>query len=324
MIAENFIEKLINNDDVFLPIWGKLNEIWKLPKIKNGYNIEEIYGQKEIQTNELENFLSNTFFEIYEFLVERIDQNTFIKRILREEKYALVIMDGLSIRESNLIFSNLKIKDLKINDYNFTFSALPSDTENFCKKFFNVKEPSQITMRKNLNFQYYHIVKEEDVERIKGDEKKLVVWCAFPDVLMHIKEKGRVVIKSLQEVLTETLDILRKILERINSDEIILTSDHGYILHRPFAVQSLPGEYQKLMRKIFGMKRGIKSSDIQEEALNELREIQEIENLVQIEKEFIVVKNRFVWSVAGRRSLITHGGLSLMENLIPIIEFKRL
>jgi hypothetical protein len=324
MIAKNFIERLIDSDDIFLPIWDKLNEIWKFPKITKGYNIEEIYDQKEIQTNELEKFLSNTFSEIYEFLIERITQDTFIQRILREEKYALVIMDGLSIREANLLFSNLKMKDLKINDYSFEFSALPSDTGNFCKKFFNVEEPSQITMKKNLNFRYYHIVKEEDVERIKGDEKKLVVWCAFPDIFMHIKEKGRAVIKSLEEVLTETLDILRKILERINSDEITLTSDHGYILHRPFAVQSLTGEYQKLMRKIFGMKRGMKSSDIEEEALNKLKEIPEIGNLVQIKKEFLVAKNRFGWSVSGRRSLITHGGLSLMENLIPVIEFRRL
>jgi hypothetical protein len=272
----------------------------------------------------LEKFLSNTFSEIYGFLIERINQETFIKRILREEKYALVIMDGLSIREANLLLSNLKMKDLKINDYGFAFSALPSDTENFCKKFFNVEQPSQITIKKNLDFQYYHVVTEGDVERIKGGKKKLVVWCAFPDIFMHIKEKGRVTVKSLEEVLNETLDILRKILERITSDEITLTSDHGYILHRPFAVQSLAGEYQKLMRKIFGMKRGIKSSYIEEEALNKLKEIPEIRNLVQVEKEFVVTKSRFVWSVSGRRSLTTHGGLSLMENLVPIIEFRRL
>jgi hypothetical protein len=39
MIAKNFIEKLIDSDDIFLPIWDKLNEILKKFTIKKKYKL---------------------------------------------------------------------------------------------------------------------------------------------------------------------------------------------------------------------------------------------------------------------------------------------
>jgi hypothetical protein len=68
------------------------------------------------------------FFEIYDYLQKRIEEEPF------RFTTPLIIMDGMSIREANLLVKDLEEKGYDIVEYGYTLSALPSTTERFREK----------------------------------------------------------------------------------------------------------------------------------------------------------------------------------------------
>jgi len=315
----DFIESLVSEEDPFPLIWDSLNRIWSLPRLAKSKDFDEIWQAKEQEASTFEEMLFKVYFEIYDKLAEK-GKESQLKKILQQDEYAIVIMDGLSIREANLLLHSLKRANFKIKDYSFSFSSIPSDTETFCKDIFGFSHPSQMMGRKSLGFQFAHVVKDEDIRDISGD--RIVFWSIYPDGLLHVKQKGRFEPLTMNDVLHRTEGILLKILQNIGSDHIIITSDHGYLYYKYETWWMVGKEYENLLRKTFGQERAKPITEVDTEILEKFRALSPEAAYTMESEGNLLTRGRFSWS-AGRASPIRHGGVSLMEMMLPVISLRK-
>ena len=323
-LDKEFFVSLIEQKEPLKVIWNELNKIWEFPKLTKKVNIEDEYIKREKKTCEFEHILSKIFFEIYNRLIENINRNIFLKDIIRDSQWTVIIMDGLSIREANFLFKTLKHEKYIIDDYFYSFSTLPSDTQSFAKRFFKVSTPSQMLSKKKLGFRFIQVARKEDIERIPKKYNRLLIWTIFPDTLLHSKEKGRVEVLSLKDPLEKTKEVIHNILERLEIDEVLLTSDHGYLYFPEYGTW-WDTKYEKVLRKILGNDRSKSLDNLsgdKRKVINKLLSDMD-ENCLDVNKNHVFVKGRYFWSAPGRFSPIIHGGLSLMECLVPTIILRR-
>jgi len=307
MLGKDFLVELVETRNPIEVIWNKLNEIWKFGRVKKLNNIEQLYLEKEKKSCKFEEMLSRIFFEIYDELIENSTRNTFLKEISRKNDEAIIIMDGFSIREANLLFTQLKSKKYAIDDYFYSFSALPSTTEIARKVFYQ---------------DFFSVTRKEDVERLPSLPEK-IIWCAMPDILLHSKQKGRIEVLSLDDCLKKTFDTLFSIIDKIEVEEILITSDHGYLYFPEYGTWwDTTSGIEKVLRRIFGSERFREVSKLDEKMLKILEKLSKDGYVTEI-KDYVLVKGRWFWSAKGRFSPIFHGGLSFMECLIPVIKLRR-
>lgn len=304
ILEKDFLLGLIEDKNPLQLIWDKLNEIWKVEK---KLNIQQFYLEGEKETNEFEKTISKIFFEIYDELVENQTKNLFFREIQENRDEAVIIMDGLSIREANIFFSQFKSKKYIVDDYSFTFSFLPSTTQ---------------IARKNFTKNFIQVSRKEDIERLTSTPES-IIWCAMPDTLLHSKQKGRIEVLSLDDCLKKTFDTLFSIIDKIEVEEILITSDHGYLYFPEFGTWwDTTSGIEKVLRKIFGGERFKEVSKLDEKMLKILENLSKDGYVTEIE-DYVLVKGRWFWSAKGRFSPIFHGGLSFMECLIPVIKLRR-
>ena len=299
MITSDVLMELIEKEDVIDVIWHLLNAIWKPEN-----NITEYYRKGEESTNETERTLRDIFFEIYDLLYEKIHESR------PDLKYPLIVMDGLSVREGNLIREILKQKGYAIVDYTYTFSFLPSVTEEFSRAVFNAPNPSAI----KGDFRYERVMYGR-VPFNSLSEEKSVVWVNYPDYLLHHAGK----IMSPEESFERTLDALLEVLKRFETERVTITSDHGYIfVDRVWHVSEVDARF---LRSIFKGERFAFISDIEEGKVEKLKRIPKELSWVLKGDSYYVIKGRYAYPVGGSR-IVTHGGISLMECILPLIEVK--
>jgi len=304
ILEKDFLLRLIEDKNPLQLIWDKLNEIWKVEK---GLNIKQFYLEKEKETNEFERIVSKIFFEIYDELIKSQTKNLFLNRIQENKNEAVIIMDGFSIREANIFFSRFKSKKYIVNDYSFTFSFLPSTTQ---------------IARKSFTKNFLQVLRREDIERLTPVPES-VIWCVMPDTLLHSKQKGRIEILSLNDCLKRTFDTLSSIVDKIEVEEVLITSDHGYLYFPEYGTWwDTTSKIEKVLRKIFGGERFKDVSKLDEKMLKILEKLSEDGYVTEI-KDYVLVKGRWFWSTRGRFSSVFHGGLSFMECLIPVIKLRR-
>ena len=83
-------------------IFESLNIIWQ-----NSQG-DDFYTKGEALTSKFEKQVYRIYPEIYDVILHNIERNTTIKEILEMDGYCLIIMDGMSLRETNLIIEALK------------------------------------------------------------------------------------------------------------------------------------------------------------------------------------------------------------------------
>lgn len=286
----NFIRELIDVEEgnMIDLIWKYLCKTWDYQQYKS---VDEYYSRGEEITNEIEVFLNSTFYEIYDIIYEKSTSHR------SDLSGANIIMDGMSIREGTLIREELKKRGFKVS-LSYSYSSLPSITEEFRKQhsisnFYHVKHGK-------IDFDYL----TED----------FIVWITYPDELLHHVEK----IITPSEAFEKTKDVLLDVLDRIESSEVKILSDHGYILAE--RVWAIPNGDAKYIKSIFKNERFVKISEIKPKDLERLKKVPKDLSYVKIGKDWCFMRGRYSLPV-GRKSIV-HGGLSLMECIVPKLEVK--
>lgn len=110
--------------------------------------------------------------------------------------------------------------------------------------------------------------------------------------------------------------IVLEIISQIKSHKIIITSDHGYIRTEAGYVFSVTEKAKKKLQTIFGSKRYVKMDSL---------EVKDLINAGYVEEfnGYYVVKSRYLWPISGKYSIYIHGGLSLMECFVPVLEVEK-
>jgi len=299
MKIENiFIAELIKSKDPVFTIGRKLLEIW-LSIANRKDRIEDYYYEGEEKAKDFEEFILKDFWEFYDLLAKACLNRKSVFQMYKNE--VIVVMDGMSLRESILLHRKLESEGYKVK-HSLNLSALPSDTEVFREKtgkpiseFLNINNPENI--------------------RLSGDEK--LIWSYFPDVMLDKIKVGQTVISSLKEMYKTTEKIILEILRKVKTEKLVITSDHGYLRTEAGFVFPVHDIAKKKLQKAFGGKRFIRMDE------TEIDEDLERKGYIKGFNGYYVVKSRYSWPVPGKYSIYIHGGLSLMECFVPVLEVEK-
>ena len=292
-VKTSFVMELIESTNPVITVGNKLLKLW-LNMAEKENDIGDYYYKGEEEVRDFEEFILKSYWEFYDLLAKTCLKEKDVFQLYPDA--AVVIMDGMSVRESVLLYNLLKCEGYNVK-HEFNFSAVPSDTEFFREK---IKKPigdfSQINNPKNI--------------RLASDEK--YIWSYFPDVMLDKIITGHTVISSLEDMYKIVEKIVLEILSRLKTERIIITSDHGYIRTEAGFVFSVSEKAKRKFQQIFGSKRYVEMDNLEVEDL--IRE-----GYVKEFNGYHIAKSRYLWPVRGKYSIYIHGGLSLMECFTPVL-----
>lgn len=286
-MREENIKRLIESDDPVREVWRMLVELWDANQpIRDYFRLEDI-------VSEFEQELRNVFFEIYDYLAQQITRFPF------KFDTPLIIVDGMSIREGNLLVKDLKDNGFEVLEYNYSFSTLPSTTEKF---------------REVARFEYIEVRSGKIPSEI---DFKSPVWVSFPDEILHHAAK----LIPPHEAYVRTRDLLFDVLELCEQTDVTIISDHGYIIID--TVWPLAKTDMEFLREhVFGSNRYVKIDDIEARVLDKLKKLPKDIRYVRLDNEYCYVCGRYFWPIKGYGKVVAHGGLSLMECIVPKIRVR--
>lgn len=314
MNLNSLAAQLLTQSDPVGLLFKALNDIWTPG---NSGDVDAFYVQQERETNSLEEFVRDTYFELYEVLLERArsqDRAAEFSSLV----VSIVVLDGLSLREANWLMPRLRERGYEIADYSYALSGMPSTTQTFFRDVFSVAGAAAMPKKwQGFNFRS---VRAGDVPAFL-DGPKALVWLSFPDELMH-PMRGRGVTPSF--ALQRTEEALLKILKLLETPEVVLTSDHGYMYVQSAALfWHAPDSNRKVLLKLFGAQRGVTFDGSSAGEFEVLRALPKDQTYVLFDDKGCYVRGRYYWSAPGKQSDVAHGGVSLMECLVPVIKIKR-
>jgi len=150
--------------------------------------------------------------------------------------------------------------------------------------------------------------------RITGREK--YIWSYFPDCLLDKIQVGHTVISSFENMYETTEKIMMELATKLKTSKIIILSDHGYICSEAGFAFPVPDNKRKALRDVFGSNRYISMNQADASHLVQDGYIVDFSG-------YYLVKSRYIWPVPGKYSIYFHGGLSLMECFVPMIEVRK-
>lgn len=294
-IENNFIKSLIKTDDPIPLIGEKLLNIWL--KYVNG-ELKDYYYNGEKEVFMFEEFLLNIYNEFFTNELPKACFNATLPCDEVNNDFCYIILDGMSLREGVLLYNNLKNSGFSAK-IRYSLSALPSDTKSFREK-----------IKKDFKDRFKYINNPKNIN-IDGDEQ--YIWSYFPDILLDKIQVGHTIISDLESMYKTTEKILFDLIDKINTRKILIFSDHGYIRSEAGFTFTVPEDKKKILREIFGSSRFI---PMDKANLNDLVN----EGYVIEFGGYYLIKSRFIWPVPGKYNVYLHGGVSLMECFVPLIE----
>ena len=156
------IEKLLVGNPIDA-IFESLTKIWDTNTSKNYY-----YTKGEKLSSKFEQQMYKIFPEVYDVIIHNSARNSKIQDVLNKDRFCLIIMDGMSLRESNFIINDLK--RFGEVEYSYAYSAIPSETEFFTRKNFGALSPSHI--KTNGKYVFFHMKRVNEIEDMVNELQK--------------------------------------------------------------------------------------------------------------------------------------------------------
>jgi len=302
---------LIMADDPLAVLFTALNQLWQADDVDD---VNTFYAQRERETNRLERFVLETFFDVYDLLLTRVRQERDRPRF--EKANVIIILDGCSIREANLLTGRLQEAGYQVTHYDYALSEVPSGTVDFNRSVFGTARVA--SLRQWRQYQVVSIESGQLPALFPGSSEALV-WISYPDELLH-KVRGEAV--TPQEAFDKTTKVLLDTLDGLEADEFLVTSDHGYLYVENATLFWSAGQDTKILRQLFGGRRAVPVGEVGPE-FDKLHQVPWSRTYALFDDEGCYVRGRYHWSVQGPASDIAHGGISLMECLVPVMRVRR-
>jgi hypothetical protein len=284
----DLLRQLIQADDPMPVVWAYLQSLWR-PEEESG---ETYFKQGEKRTMYLEKVLGAAYPELYrEILPQRCSRyNLDVESI----DVPIIWMDALSLREALLLCRDLDA-DCGLS---FAYSCLPSETAFYKEAIFYPWAAKTAEIK--------------DVNRLSLDGDEQGVWCPIPDKELE-DIKGRVKVRTQTDIYEKSRQVLLNICERLYGNEFLVTSDHGYISTETHFLP-LPKRVQGAMQAIFGASR---YAEVETRADDLVKAGYIVEH-----DGYYLVGNRYAWATRGKYKVMLHGGISLLECLVPVLRIS--
>jgi len=297
-----------------------LEEVWSRENYEKVKPVEFLH-RGESAVNTFEQLLAAAADRTYGELLAGPGPAISVLETLSAPDTAVVIFDGLSLREIPMVINLAEKSGMKTSRIDASIAAVPCETMDFIARELPCGRiaPSQLPGRKELKEKGIAAVYSGNyTQGIPGSESgaALLVWSSFPD--HTYRDSGAKFESHFENIHAMFETAWMNTVQRIKGRrKIVVTSDHGYIFFgagMDFPRQ--PGEMKDL-NGYFGNDRYVSlpekpappaSGDI---FLDSTRQVALLKGRV---------KTRATGEAAAR--LYKHGGLSLMEMLTPWIELE--
>ncbi len=241
---------------------------------------------------------------------------------------AVLLLDALSLRELAIIVTAAEERGLSPTRVEALGSQVPSDTDRFAaalglsgrSKLFNNQFPASfIFSGPDVHTDVLDAPFADCTDMIPS-KPRLFLWHKWPDEpLIHLhaaQDDGPDIVASqIRQQLSSSG--FWQFIDRIRQGRrLVITSDHGYAVSRFFSDEISDSDTVYLMRSIFGAKRCAAESPSAPWPRRHLPP------LVSRHNGRLVVLGQRKWAVQGGFPHLCHGGLSLLEAVVPLIEFS--
>ena len=164
---------------------------------------------------------------------------------------------------------------------------------------------------------FYHL-KEYNSINISGKEK--LIWSRYPDLLIENVRAGQSLKNDLEDVYNKTEKVIFETIDKLQSDNIIICSDHGYIrTESNYNINIQNESWKKALRELFDGARFSEKDDSNKKLAEKLLN----KNMIAETDNHYLPISHFSWPISGSYSTFTHGGLSLLEVITPKIIIEK-
>lgn len=238
--------------------------------------------------------------EMYKLLVRRNCEEWSIFKafgLAKEMNANLLLCDGLSLRELLVLKKSLENKV----SYSVGFAPHPTRTETVVRQVFNASTlekvfSENIRLVQGYNWRMTIIRDINDPPRI-GSKSGQALLTYYPDAPLHRAVEHGIKIQDVPRVIGDLVNLIKHL---SSTRDLVVVGDHGYIF-----LGENPAKY--LWRWIAKIPRH--GGSYKEYGL-------------EVEGESIAIGRFHAPDVKEIGSLITHGGASIVESLVPIIVVK--
>ncbi len=316
-VPHSFIRDLVEEERALDVIWNYLKtEVWA-----HTGTMEEYYLKNEKKASEFERFVREIFLEAYDEIAgESLKGRPRLKELMGGEEYTLIISDGFSLREANLLVESLEEHGFQIEEFTYEISHLPSETLTFTKDVLDISAPSALRTSSEWKDRSIYVENENKDYPIPNHERTLI-FSRFPDAEFD-KISGNIE-RSLSEAYKKSSEIILRYAKAATSGKIIITSDHGYCTKHPGVNWKVPDVEKEIYQEVFGLSRFKKEREIFGDMESKVKEVEKRTGRLKTVNGTVLVNGRYIWPVRGDKSRIYHGGISFMENFVPLIIASR-
>lgn len=308
MVDAQWVQEMVNADDPLPIIWQAMFRIWATEALPD--DMKAFYDEREERLHRLERFLSDTFSDLYDRLLEKAtaQDGDYVRRWLQDDN-VVIIADSLSVREAALLQHWLPGLDF-LAEQPFAVVPFPTVTESLTMKLLGVGAPS--SGRDTDKFAYRYIAGPSAADQQFPSDRPLLLWLRLPDA--ELEQVTEAQTTKVADVLERTGEVLGKLLQRLRGRKVIVTSDHGYFYG---ATANHFDELPSTLRKLPRERRAYKVSEVAQH----LTPAQQSEYFVKV-GDWLALKGRSWWHGSGQNARHTsHGGFSLAEVLVPNLTY---
>jgi hypothetical protein len=308
-------------------IFEKLWEMFSAPLTLE--HAEREVTEREHRLGEIELLLSSAAWELWRDFESSVPRTVpsiidFWKSTTGGK--AILILDGLSLRESPWLLQEAKRRGYHIQEAGVRGSEIPSDTASFAKAL-GFGQRSSI---ENNGAGSAHRLPGARTESLNiawhdcldwiASAPAIVLWHHWPDERIHqLAEPGDGFQKLCREAAQQlTSDPFWTMVERMATGRrLVITSDHGYAASGMFT-DVANKEQANWLKTNFGSSRFTRGPSTAHHWSPPISfSFQSAHGVNQF------ALGRRKWRSAGGYPTLAHGGLSLLEVAVPFIELSR-
>ena len=232
---------------------------------------------------------------------------------------AILIIDAMSIRELPILLKEANERNIDIESCSIYGSEIPADTDHFAKaigvtsrsKLANNEAPQNSNWKENKFYTDVTGYPFQDCANNIPNERNVLLWHTWLDDFLHNVEDIRSFSNQVDQQFSS--EAFWALIDKMRQGrKLLILSDHGYALSHYFGEIKNPDNSKK-MKDIFGAKRY--TSYQEGMAINEF-----MPPMIHRENNSLTVIGQAKWKAQGGFPIICHGGMSLTEVSIPVIE----
>jgi len=233
---------------------------------------------------------------------------------------AVLILDALSLRELPVLLGAAEARGINPLEVKATGSECPSTTDQFAKSIGLSSRSALANDKKPGTFALFNGDCYTDVISLPFEDcavppaTNLFIWHSWLDDLIHLHHKLPDQIAGIASGVLQGDGFWNFINKLRQGRGLIITSDHGYGLGRRFSSEVEDPDAVEILKNTFGASRNKAASEPWQKRF--------MPPIVMSCNGQHVVMGQRKWKVQGGFPHICHGGMSLLEVIVPWIEFQ--